>query len=761
MEEGRRMFQIFAARMFEQRVLTAYREKVAKERQMKLLEEIEEDNRRAEEREQRKAKEKDKKKERKRLQRQAKEEERLRKEAERANEEARLKEAEQKKAEEQKKRKEEQRLKREAERKAAEEERLRKEEEKRRRLQEEREREAERERKRKEHQERERKKREEEKRKKQEEKEAREREARDKKEREDQQRRDRETKAKEAALEKERKRKEDEVRAKAEAAAAAAKRNAAPAPTNIQPPTAPANFHSPHLSVVTPAIPKQAVGASPGRARNASQQGSMVGSVGSSPKTPQVAPPSASPSTPILQQNVPGPILTQNKVFQFPPNTMPPVSPMHGIAPPPGVTPPEHYGNLSPMAANGMVQPFLVGMPPGRAMGNGVPMFAPPQQLPHPQFRGYSGPNGMPMQVPVAPGMRNVPQQGRGFYEMPQHQFPPPGMPLPPPSSPFIGRAEHIPGTHSRTPSGSFEPFPHRPNPIQRPASVAPPKPADEQQNVDELSKVMGSRALLEDDDDASLEENLSPSRRASNIPFAPRPTRNIPVSSPLFSDTVGGGKPLPISPSWDRSNGYPGAEVFGHHSWSNPAPLGALSNSLPNTWGNGAAFEAIKPMGNGYTNRPGWSDTDAARSTFNRRRISRLDNVRSLVCMQFRDLAGPANQQVELSTLQRSVERNATAELGSIAQKEINEALEVEGDLQNGGGNFKMTHDKNGRTLVQYEPDDTISEHLSGGGPHGPSSVGEIGSPSLGAAPLFRIPFVSTVAPVPPPGMAASPAGF
>ena len=29
MEEGRRMFQIFAARMFEQRVLTAYREKVS------------------------------------------------------------------------------------------------------------------------------------------------------------------------------------------------------------------------------------------------------------------------------------------------------------------------------------------------------------------------------------------------------------------------------------------------------------------------------------------------------------------------------------------------------------------------------------------------------------------------------------------------------------------------------------------------------------------------------------------------------------
>ena len=30
MEDGRRMFQVFAARMFEQRVLQAYREKVNK-----------------------------------------------------------------------------------------------------------------------------------------------------------------------------------------------------------------------------------------------------------------------------------------------------------------------------------------------------------------------------------------------------------------------------------------------------------------------------------------------------------------------------------------------------------------------------------------------------------------------------------------------------------------------------------------------------------------------------------------------------------
>jgi len=42
LEEGKRMFQMFAAKMFEQRVLTAYREKVAEEKQRKLIEEEEE-----------------------------------------------------------------------------------------------------------------------------------------------------------------------------------------------------------------------------------------------------------------------------------------------------------------------------------------------------------------------------------------------------------------------------------------------------------------------------------------------------------------------------------------------------------------------------------------------------------------------------------------------------------------------------------------------------------------------------------------------
>lgn len=181
------MFHIFAARMFEQRVLEAYREKVARERQQKLLEEIEEEDRKQEEKNSKKAKEKERKKERQRQLKQQKEEERLKKEAEKAAEEAARRQEEEKKAEEQRKKREEARLKREAERKQQELERLKKEEERRKRQAEERERQAELERKKREKEDAAKKKREEALRK---EKEAKERETREKKEREERERRE-------------------------------------------------------------------------------------------------------------------------------------------------------------------------------------------------------------------------------------------------------------------------------------------------------------------------------------------------------------------------------------------------------------------------------------------------------------------------------------------------------------------------------------------------------------------------------------------
>ncbi|PWY98901.1 hypothetical protein BCV70DRAFT_207629 [Testicularia cyperi] len=147
MEEGRKMFQIFAARMFEQRVLHAYRERVAAERQLQLLRELEEEDENEKAREEKRQKESQKKKDKKRAQKEAKEAERKAKEEEKAVAEAEARALAQAQREAEIKKQEEIRRQREAERKAKEEEKAKKEELKRRRQAEERERELERERK--------------------------------------------------------------------------------------------------------------------------------------------------------------------------------------------------------------------------------------------------------------------------------------------------------------------------------------------------------------------------------------------------------------------------------------------------------------------------------------------------------------------------------------------------------------------------------------------------------------------------------------
>ncbi|MBW0505640.1 hypothetical protein O181_045355 [Austropuccinia psidii MF-1] len=137
MKEGRRMFQIFAARMFEQRVLTAYREKVAQEKQAQLLRELEDEDRLAQERELKKVKDAQKKKEKKKAQKQQKDQDLAKKLKDKEAEEKAAKAAEEAKLEAEKRRQEEQRIKREAQRKQQEAERAKKEEERRKRIEEE------------------------------------------------------------------------------------------------------------------------------------------------------------------------------------------------------------------------------------------------------------------------------------------------------------------------------------------------------------------------------------------------------------------------------------------------------------------------------------------------------------------------------------------------------------------------------------------------------------------------------------------------
>ncbi|KAJ2494748.1 Stress response protein nst1, partial [Coemansia sp. RSA 2052] len=108
-EEGRRVFQLFAARLFEQRVINLYREKVARDRQQNLIKELEEEEKRMEAKEKRKQKKKLREKEKKRHIQQQKEEERLAKEAQERAEKEQRRVTQQKRVEEQlsKKREEE------------------------------------------------------------------------------------------------------------------------------------------------------------------------------------------------------------------------------------------------------------------------------------------------------------------------------------------------------------------------------------------------------------------------------------------------------------------------------------------------------------------------------------------------------------------------------------------------------------------------------------------------------------------------------
>ncbi|WWC67558.1 uncharacterized protein I206_101467 [Kwoniella pini CBS 10737] len=143
MEEGKRMFQIFAARMFEQRVLQAYREKVAKQREEQLLRELEEEEDSKRAREEKKAKESQKKKDKKKMQKQKADEEKAARDAAIAEEQRAAKARAEEQERERQRRQEEERNRREAVKKAAQEEAQRQAAERKKRQQEEKEREEE------------------------------------------------------------------------------------------------------------------------------------------------------------------------------------------------------------------------------------------------------------------------------------------------------------------------------------------------------------------------------------------------------------------------------------------------------------------------------------------------------------------------------------------------------------------------------------------------------------------------------------------
>lgn len=551
MEEGRRMFQIFAARMFEQRVLTAYREKVAAERQQKLIEELEEESRLDTQREVKKAKEAQKKKDKKRQLKLKQDEEKAQREAKKAAEEAAAREAEEKKLEEQRQKKEEQRKKREAEKKAQEEERQRKEAEKQRRLQEAKEQQAEQERKQREQKEREKKKREEAKEKEREEREAKEKAAAEKRDREAAEKREKEAKIQAERDSKGQATKQEQA-AKSSSAILLAE---IPTSKSTRPPAQTRSSHaSPHLQIATPVVPKAPT---PIRIRQPSFQDSHL----SSPKTSQ-APSTGSTTSPALPNaphsnagsngSRPAPALPQQQrrtpPFQAAGNAPTFITQPPGLSPMPAVGGNAFPPNFGPMMTGGTSRPLMQD-----------PLFGNLPPIGSPQQRKFVPQGGLPF----PPGM-NTTRQGSlargGPMDMPVTQ----GLPTQAPLSQANSNLQHMMArdtmpshsrSHSRQTSASFErptfevpnlPAPTqpiaRPAPIRRPSSVAPHQQGDKERprksDVDDLTNHLGSSALLDDTDVPLASVGNSHPRRGSVAPGGP--FRQGFGSSPMFSDPIG-----------------------------------------------------------------------------------------------------------------------------------------------------------------------------------------------------------------------------
>ncbi|KAK8918213.1 Stress response protein NST1 [Metarhizium anisopliae] len=672
MEEGRRMFQIFAARMFEQRVLSAYKEKVAKERQDKLLEELEEESRQVDQQKAKKAKNAQKKKDKAAQKKQALAEEKARKEAEKAAEEAARLLAEQQRLAEQKHKAEEKRKQKESQKKAEEEARLKREADRQRRIHEQRERQAEQERKAREAKEREKKLKEEQRQRDKEARDLREREAQERKEKQERDKREKEARAAKAhreLYEAAQRAKEDKANIKSSTQTAQAqpiqiaKRGqgytSAPLPAVLsQHPPNPASYASPKIPVATPAIPKAPT---PIRSRALSQQqdsgpGSSAASQSASgpslnpsphPGTPiQVSPGpigqerKASTSSSILAAQLNQPVSPHSMQTRLPSHTPPfQMPPTMGLQPPPGLTQHRPPRFPSPISHEAIFPPLQ--FRPG-----------PNVMIPPPGLNG-----------PVARGFHQGPMAPPGFNHastdpFPMHQ----GFPM---------AKEPLIPTHTRQGSLGYDGAAGVPTqPIGRPAPIGRPGSLSQRQSreEDDETKHLGSSALVADD--APPLEGMNPSS-LRNQPPGPR-----------------GG--FPTSPFMDA--GFP----MGQNPWGPPAGAAHGQPFAPpgfssSTWGSPGI-----PPGFGMANMASPTPTmSSIRSSSQPRHVM----VRSFLCAAYRELsasgAADAEGYMDLGAIKSQVEIYAND--FSLTEQDLLNLCDTEGNNSNGGGTFDAKRDMSG----------------------------------------------------------------
>ena len=691
MEEGRRMFQIFAARMFEQRVLTAYREKVSLERQQKLIEELDNETKLDAQQKAKKAKEAQKKKDKKRQQKQAKDEEKAKREAELAAQEAAAKALEEKKAEELRQKKDEQRRKREAEKRAQEDEKQKKEAEKQRRLQEAKEQQQEQERRQREQKERDKKKKEETMKKEREEREAKEKEAKEKKEREANERREREAKVNAES------KKDDPAKPVANAtqslpvrpspATTNSSTTTTGAPPGLVPPHTSSIPSSPHHPIAIPVVPKAPT---PIRARQPSFQDTRTNS------------PKGSAPPPLSSTTSPGvPSSLHNGAMNSP------------VIPPKQLTPPQpaqgQY-SYSPRETS----PMSTTRPPGfssmpAATGSG---FGPPTSdlLQGAQHSLQQGPQGYT--VPIGSNGNSFVPGANGMRVNSQSSMQPPPLnstasgPFGSLGQPISHRGSVASHTHSRNTSTSSNVGGAQPNPISRPApkpqpsSVGPYEQGrtETSPNQDaENGGHLGSSALLGDSEDISFYE---PRRASIAPPGGPQNTRAAFGGASGFPAAIGTNLPRGLH----SSNG----------TWSNQqSPFGSTPG---NPWPSTPGFSR-QNTGNGFA--PIGSSGPLNSST------QRAVTVRTLVANSCQKLTSrspmsPTHGWHPVESILRDVNISKPQQVGLVEQHELLTLCDTVGNTQNGGGNFDVHNEPTMGILVRFTPGRSPSLGVGG----------EIGSP-------------------------------
>ncbi|UKZ80349.1 hypothetical protein TrVFT333_008107 [Trichoderma virens FT-333] len=667
MEEGRRMFQIFAARMFEQRVLSAYKEKVAKERQEKLLEELEEESRAVDEQKAKKAKNAQKKKDKAAQRKQALADEKARKEAEKAAEETARIEAEKKKIAEQKQKAEEKRKQKEAQKKAEEDARLKKEAERLRRIHEQKEKQAESERKAREAKEREKKLKDEQRTREREAREQKEREAQERKEKQERDKREKEARAAKAQ-------KESQEAAEAAREQQLQLQRAKEEKLHQRFPLY--SFISPKIPVATPAIPKAPT---PIRPRTTSQQQGTGPASSSDSQTASVPSQSASPHSVTPVYTSPSSTGPERRISAGTPVTIQPTT-ISGT--PPGLPLPK---GPSPSA------PFQLPM-----MG----MQPPPGLSPHPPLPppGFSSRPGHDPIFPLNGSRVSTRHNASPGFPQPTGDFPiGQGYPMPTRDGPAM--------THGRQGSIGFESAPGtpgqpigRPAPIGRPGSVSHGYSRDKEEDTQHL----GSRVLVEDDEPLGTDAGLGGMRH--HHPPGPR----------------GGFAAGPFIDS-----GFP----MGHNPWgpinSPPQPFPPTTAQQPfalPTFGNPGWGPPSGPPGF-HVGSP--SGLGSIRSHAQPRHVT----VRLLLSQACKELTNTASADKEGYVDLIDIKSHVSLVSGdpSISEQDLLNLCDTVGSLSNGGGSFDVKQDAHGLKKIRWVPDtdEGLNPHFRAVG-----APGEIGSP-------------------------------